>query len=119
VAADSDDLAARWLKGLMEACVLAVLRSGPAYGYEIARRFELIGLPKPKGGTLYPILARHERDQLVEATWVEGEGGPGRKYYVLTPAGQRHVEAIIHEWERFAPRVSGLLSPKDIEKESA
>ncbi|MFP4512749.1 MAG: PadR family transcriptional regulator [Acidimicrobiales bacterium] len=119
MATDSDDLPARWLKGLIEACVLSILRTGPAYGYEIARRFEVLGLPKPKGGTLYPILARHERDGLVEPTWVEGDGGPGRKYYLLTPAGQRHVEMITHEWQRFGPRVSELLSVPVVRKEPA
>lgn len=106
---ESDDIQGRWLRGLLEACVLVVLQPSPAYGYEIATRFEDAGFSRPKGGTLYPILARLEKDDLVEPKWVEGESGPSRKYYSLTPTGIATANAIAPEWELFAKRVSQLL----------
>ena len=106
---DPADNQSRWLRGLLEACVLVVLQPSAAYGYEIATRFEEAGFSRPKGGTLYPILARLEKDDLIEPTWVEGESGPSRKYYNLTPTGVAAADAIAPEWELFAKRVSQLL----------
>ena len=106
---DSGDIQSRLLRGLLEACVLAVLRPAPAYGYEIANRFEEAGLARPKGGTLYPILSRLENDELVEPTWVEGESGPSRKYYQLTARGMEAAQAVRPEWGDFVQRVSNLL----------
>ena len=94
---------------MLESCVLAVLSAGPAYGYEIGRRFEAAGFARPKGGTLYPILARLERDGLVDPVWTEGEGGPGRKYYVLTPDGQEAADAVRSTWDSHARRIAQLL----------
>lgn len=106
----SDDLQGRWLRGLLEACVVVVLQPSPAYGYEIAGRFEEAGLSRPKGGTLYPILSRLENDGLVTPTWVDGESGPSRKYYRLTPAGTTTAQAIGPEWRLFVERVSALMN---------
>lgn len=84
----ADDVAARWLRGVLEACVVGILRGGPAYGYEIAGRIADAGFVRPKGGRLYPILGRLEANGLVEPSWLEGDGGPSRKYYRLTAAGE-------------------------------
>lgn len=107
------DIQNRWLRGLLEACVLVVLQASPAYGYEIASRFEESGLSRPKGGTLYPILARLEKDGLVEPQWVEGASGPSRKYYSLTAAGTTTAQTIGPEWRLFVDRVSSLLNQPD------
>ena len=108
--AEPDNLLARWLKGVLESCVLGILRSGPAYGYDIAGRIAEAGFARPKGGTLYPILSRLETEGLVEATWIEGDGGPSRKYYELTPAGLDAVDAVATRWPAFATSVETLLS---------
>ena len=104
-----NNLHSRWLRGLLETCVLSVLRSAPAYGYDIATSFEQAGFTRPKGGTLYPILARLENEGLVDPTWVDGDGGPSRKYYQLTADGTAAVEKIETEWQTFAEQVSALL----------
>ena len=107
---ESDDIQNRWLRGLLEACVLVVLQPSPAYGYEIASRFEEAGLSRPKGGTLYPILSRLEKDGLVEPKWVEGDSGPSRKYYSLTTTGITTAQTIAPEWNLFVKRVSALIN---------
>ena len=105
----AEDAQAKWLRGMLDGCVLGVLRAAPAYGYEIAYRFEEVGLPRPKGGTLYPMLSRLESDGLVEPTWAEGEKGPSRKYYALTPAGQNAAETVEAAWRGFIVSVSALV----------
>lgn len=88
---------------------MAVLQTEPAYGYEIANRFEEAGLARPKGGTLYPILSRLEDDGLIDPNWVEGDSGPSRKYYGLTESGVAAVAALGAEWASFVDRVSTLF----------
>jgi PadR family transcriptional regulator PadR len=110
VASGSNDLSTKWLRGLLEACVLGILRSGPAYGYDIAGRIEHAGLARPQGGTLYPILARLESDGLVEPAWIEGQGGPSRKYYALTARGVAAADDIAVQWAAFSDGVSTLMA---------
>lgn len=100
----------KWMRGLLEACVLSVLGQGPAYGYEIATRFEDAGFDRPKGGSLYPILTRLERDGAVVPTWVNGESGPSRKYYELTPAGHELAASVATDWQSFSVGISQLLN---------
>lgn len=78
-----------WLRGVLGVCVMRILADGPTYGYEIAGRLADAGLGTVKGGTL-PAVRRFEDAGWVEIEWRPGDGGPGRKYYSLTPsAGPR------------------------------
>jgi PadR family transcriptional regulator PadR len=95
---------------VLELCVLRIINEGPTYGYAIASALEAAGLGAPKGGTLYPLLARLQRDDLVTVEWREGEGGPGRKFYELTQTGRTELIALTAEWSVFAARVSALLA---------
>lgn len=90
-----------WLRGVLELCVLGVLAEQPTYGYAIGQRLSGAGLGAVKGGTLYPLLARLEAEGLVQSSWHAGDGGPGRKYFTLTPAGHRELSARAQLWERF------------------
>lgn len=98
-----------WLKGLLEVAVLAVVRRGETYGYEIAGALAEAGFGTVKGGTLYPILGRLEEAGLVETQWRIGDGGPGRKYYRLTPAGCADLTERTATWERFSGHMTTLL----------
>lgn len=80
---------------------LRALRNGPSYGYAIGAALAGHGLQGVKASTLYPLLARQEAAGLVTAEWRPGGGGPGRKYFTLTPAGEAEAERLIHEWRRF------------------
>ena len=98
-----------WLRGALEMCVLGVLADGTAYGYLIAARLEDAGLGAIKGGTLYPLLGRLEREGLVTATWRAGEGGPGRKYFELTARGRTELAERSLLWRRFVEGTWRLL----------
>ena len=67
---------------------LAVMREGPAYGYEMTKRLRARGLSTVGEGSIYPLLGRLERDGLVETRRAASNGGPPRKYYSLSPAGE-------------------------------
>ena len=100
-----------WLRGALEMCVLGVLADGSAYGYLIAQRLEEAGLGVIKGGTLYPLLGRLEREGLVTAAWRAGEGGPGRKYFELTGPGRAELDDRSLMWQRFVEGTWRLLPP--------
>ena len=98
-----------WLRGPLELCVLRVIADGPTYGYAIAGALERSGLGAPKGGTLYPLLGRCEQAGWVRTRWGAGDGGPGRKFYELTPAGRAYLVAAAQAWAGFAAVVSTHL----------
>lgn len=99
-----------WLRGVLGACVLRVLADGPTYGYAIASRLADSGLGVVKGGTLYPLLNRLEGAGLVTSEWRAGDGGPGRKYYLLTRAGHEDLRSTATRWARFTELTEGIIS---------
>ena len=99
-------------KGALEYCVLALLRDGQRYGFELVRTLsETDGLLISEG-TIYPLLSRLRRDELVSTSWQESEAGPPRRYYQLTEAGQRALADFSEEWARFRDAVDALVTPQ-------
>ena len=94
---------------MLAVTVLAVFAEGETYGYLIAQRLEDAGLGRIKGGTLYPLLSRHEANGLVSSTWREGDGGPGRKFFRVTAEGSRELERLRHEWDAFTMITGELI----------
>lgn len=90
-----------WMRGVLGVCVLRTLLDGPNYGYAITQNLTAAGLGNVKGGTLYPLLARLEESGFVEVEWRPGEGGPGRKYFSLTPQGRAHARSLAELWADF------------------
>ncbi|WP_122260948.1 PadR family transcriptional regulator [Ornithinimicrobium cerasi] len=103
-----------WLRGVLEVCVLRVLLDGPSYGYAITQSLAGAGLGEVKGGTLYPLLGRLEEAGLVEVEWRPGEGGPGRKFYALTPVGRTHTQALVRRWADFTTTTRALTDSAPI-----
>lgn len=98
-----------WNRASLGLCTLAALQDGPTYGYAIITALETAGLGTFKGGTLYPLLARFEAAGWVEVEWRPGEGGPGRKYFSLTPAGHAELDRQRRQWTAFTTRTSAFL----------
>ena len=101
----------QWLRGVLPLLVLAVLEGGECYGYDLSRQLETAGLGVVKGGTLYPVLARLERDGAVAVRWSEPTSGPARKYYRLTGSGRAQLRQGASSWLRFADRAAATLRP--------
>jgi PadR family transcriptional regulator PadR len=102
-----------WLRGVLEVCVLRVLADGATYGYAIASRLADSGLGVVKGGTLYPLLNRLESAGLVTVQWQAGDGGPGRKYYLLTDDGHRELQGTAARWSRFIDVTEAIIAGRD------
>jgi PadR family transcriptional regulator PadR len=76
-------------KGILELAVMGVLFHEKHYGYSLIRTLTERVSVSLKEGTVYPILARLDRDGLVQSEWVESDQGPPRKYYQLTASGKK------------------------------
>ncbi len=106
---DREGSTAQLRRGVLEFCVLALLRDGERYGFELVQRLsEIEGLVTTEG-TLYPLLGRLRRDGVVQTTWRESPAGPPRRYYQLTKAGTAVLAAFTDEWARFRDGVDLLL----------
>jgi PadR family transcriptional regulator PadR len=80
--------------------VLAILRKGESYGYEIIQQVRDItgGELDWSEPMLYPFLKRLERDGLIRSQWRLSDKGPLRKYYQLTEAGLAELESEKSQW---------------------
>ncbi len=85
-------------KGILELAVMGVLFHQRHYGYSLVRVLTATGSMSIKEGTIYPILARLDRDGLVRSEWVESDQGPPRKYYTLTPMGRQVFNDLSQEF---------------------
>lgn len=76
---------------------MGVLYHERHYGYSLVRVLSERGSISLKEGTIYPILARLDRDGLVGSEWVESAQGPPRKYYSLTASGRQLFDELSQE----------------------
>ena len=100
-------------KGVLDMCVLAMLRDGDSYGYDIAD--SLSGKIKLADGTVYPILRKLAAEGMVSTYLKESQNGPPRKYYHLTDRGKEVLEEYIKDWTEFNRIVSGIIGGTESE----
>ncbi len=97
-------------KGVIEMCILSLVRNKDRYGYELV---ETISNHVPiSEGTVYPILRRLTQEGLVESYLQESSEGPPRKYYRMTKEGRKHIDTQIRDWSEFVKSVDHLLKGK-------
>ncbi len=102
-----DNIKSQMRKGMLEFCILLVLRRGPAYSSELIACLKDAQLIVVEG-TLYPLLTRLKKDGLLAYSWQESTSGPPRKYYSLTPDGHRALTLLSEAWYEMAGTVRQL-----------
>jgi PadR family transcriptional regulator, regulatory protein PadR len=100
-------------RGTLQYCVLALLASEERYGFDLVRELAQVEGMVTTEGTIYPLLARLRRDGWVDTSWHESTAGPPRRYYRLTTAGCRALDAFVAEWGRFRDAVDHFMERKD------
>ncbi|MEU3401390.1 PadR family transcriptional regulator [Streptomyces filamentosus] len=98
-------------KGVLEYCVLALMRDRSRYGVELVHALEESGALATSQGTVYPLLSRLRRDDLVTTTWQESASGPPRRYYALTDGGRAALDEFARVWPAFRTTVDAFLTP--------
>ncbi len=106
----------QYKKGVLELCVLSLLRKQDRYGYEISEYLsQHIDIAD---GTVYPLLRKLKADGLVTTYLQEESGGPPRKYYRLTQLGEDVYNMDRAEYLRFAETVRELLKEDEDHEEN-
>ena len=85
-------------KGVLEYCILLILKKEPAYATDIIRNLRDARLIVVDG-TLYPLLTRLKNSGLLQYEWIESIQGPPRKYYTLTNDGNLFLSELEMAWE--------------------
>jgi PadR family transcriptional regulator, regulatory protein PadR len=101
------------LQGTLDLMILKTLDTlGAMHGWGIAQRIRQVSgdLLQLNQGTLYPALLRVEQKGWISSEWKVTENNRRAKYYSLTPAGKKQMEAEKQEWERFAGVMSRMLN---------
>ncbi|NMO97434.1 PadR family transcriptional regulator [Paenibacillus lemnae] len=100
------------LKGILEGCILSLMKDREVYGYELSTLLAASGLTFVSEGSIYPLLLRMQKDQLISGTMRSdgGTGGPPRKYYTLTDKGRAALAQFHEHWETLRSSVDHILS---------
>lgn len=99
------------LQGTLELLILKTLSRETMHGYGIAQRIHqtVDDLIKVEDGSLYPALYRMEERGLIESEWGVSENGRRAKYYKLTRAGRKQLDAECANWDRISQAVARVL----------
>lgn len=94
-------------KGVLELCVLELLKKKDRYGYELVA--EISTCVAISEGTIYPLLRRLKNDGFVSTYLKESTEGPPRKYYRLTQKGEETRAAQLSDWHAFTSGIGRIL----------
>ena len=99
------------LKGTLDLLILKSLVAGEMHGLGISRRVEQItrGTFSVQPGSLFPALHRMEEEGWISSSWGESENNRRAKYYRLTKAGQKQLEAETKRWGRISWAIGQAL----------
>ena len=94
-------------KGLLEYLVLRIVSEDKVYVADILGRLSGTEFATQEG-TLYPLLSKMRREELVDYEWKESEAGPPRKYYQLTAKGREQLKETNDYWQKISETVKSL-----------
>lgn len=100
---------AQMRKGVLELCILSILRYEEAYASDIISKMKDAELLVVEG-TLYPLLTRLKNDGLLDYRWQESTTGPPRKYYILTQLGEKTVKSLKDNWDSLVKSVNTIIN---------
>ncbi len=96
-------------KGTLELVILAALKERRLYGLELLKLLHSFETMKITEGTLYPLMDRLKRDELVSALWhQEGENRP-RKYYQLAQKGEDKLTLLTNRWRQSVEEIEYII----------
>jgi len=102
-----DNTASQMRKGVLEFCILSVIKQGEAYPSDIIDKMRAANLNILEG-TLYPLLTRLKNAEFLTYRWIESNSGPPRKYFSLTEKGAEFYKELEATWNELANAVKAL-----------
>jgi PadR family transcriptional regulator PadR len=109
-AMDIQNTQSQMRKGVLEFCILSIIRQGEVYPSDLVDRMRAANLHILEG-TLYPLLTRLKNAGLLTYRWVESNSGPPRKYFVMTDLGLEFYGELERTWKELADAVHTLTQP--------
>lgn len=103
---------AQMRKGVLEYCILSILKDKDAYVAEILETLKDAKLLVVEG-TIYPLLTRLKNAGLLSYRWEESTSGPPRKYYGLTKTGQLFLTELSTTWDNLQTAVTIVTTQKN------
>lgn len=104
-----DNTASQMRKGVLEFCILSVIKQGEAYPSDIIEKMKAANFTLLEG-TLYPLLTRLKNAEFLTYRWVESNSGPPRKYFSLTDKGADFYKELEATWNELANAVKAVTS---------
>ena len=101
---------AQMRKGVLEYCILSILKDKDAYVAEILDTLKNAKMLVVEG-TIYPLLTRLKNAELLSYRWEESTSGPPRKYYELTDKGQQFLTELNTTWNELQAAVNLVTNP--------
>jgi PadR family transcriptional regulator PadR len=95
-------------KGTLAFLVLRILKEHEYYGYELIDQLHSYTDIEVAEGTLYPLLNRLKKENLVTSNWVEQETGIPRKYYKLTDTGKETLDEMMKYWSKLEQSIQKI-----------
>lgn len=102
-----ENTASQMRKGILEFCILSIIRQGEVYPSDIIEKMKAAGMNIFEG-TLYPLLTRLKNAGLLTYKWVESSSGPPRKYFSLTDSGAAFYNELEITWKEIAHSVETI-----------
>ncbi len=102
---------AQMRKGVLEYCILSILKDGEAYTSDILETLKDAKMLVVEG-TVYPLLTRLKNAGLLSYRWEESTSGPPRKYYDLTETGRLFLKELDTTWSELRQAVNRVTSEK-------
>ncbi len=99
---------AQMRKGILELCVLSITSREAVYPSDILSQLKMAKLIVVEG-TIYPLLNRLKKAELLEYNWVESESGPPRKYYKTTSEGNKILNHLQEHWNNLQKSVQQIV----------
>lgn len=105
-----ENTASQMRKGVLEYCILSIIKQGEAYPSDIIEKMKLAQLNIFEG-TLYPLLTRLKNAEMLTYRWVESNSGPPRKYFSLTEKGNAFYKELENTWIELSNAVKIITIP--------
>lgn len=104
---NAENVKSQMRKGILEYCILLLLKKEPAYTSDIIQKLQEARLIVVEG-TLYPLLTRLKNGELLSYQWVESTQGPPRKYYSLTEKGEVFLQELENSWQELNDTINHI-----------
>jgi transcriptional regulator len=100
------------VQGTLDLLILKTVSLEPMHGWAIAKRIQQVSneVLQVQQGSLYPALHRLEQQAWIKARWAESETGRQAKFYALTLAGRKQLEAEAANWSRLSTAINLIVS---------